>query len=71
VNIEIMNASKALFSPTGQMDVEAAKVPLAVLSDFDPKIAAAKIDLNKTFTNFAERAAEIAARRPSPHHRIT
>lgn len=59
VNIEIMNASKALFSPTGQMDIEAAKVPLAVLSDFDPKIAAAKIDLNKTFTNrFAERAAQ-------------
>ncbi|MGY3079114.1 ABC-type nitrate/sulfonate/bicarbonate transport system substrate-binding protein [Bradyrhizobium sp. LM6.10] len=59
VNIEIMNASKALFSPTGQMDVEAAKVPLAVLSDFDPKIAAARIDLNETFTNrFAERAAQ-------------
>lgn len=59
VNIEIINASKALFSPTGQMDIEAAKVPLAVLSDFDPKIVAAKIDLNKTFTNrFAERAAQ-------------
>ncbi|MFB9261711.1 ABC transporter substrate-binding protein [Bradyrhizobium erythrophlei] len=59
VNIEIMNASKALFSQTGQMDLEAAKVPLAVLSDFDPKIAAAKIDLSKTFTNrFAERAAQ-------------
>ncbi|MGY0569658.1 ABC transporter substrate-binding protein [Bradyrhizobium sp. RDM12] len=59
VNIEIINASKALFSPTGQMDIEAAKVPLAVLSDFDPKIATAKIDLSKTFTNrFAERAAQ-------------
>ncbi len=33
------------------MDIEAAKVPLAVLSDYDPKIAAAKIDLTKTFTN--------------------
>ncbi|MGM4954028.1 ABC transporter substrate-binding protein [Bradyrhizobium barranii] len=59
VNIEIINASKALFSPTGQMDIDAAKVPLAVLGDFDPKIAAAKIDLIKTFTNrFAERAAQ-------------
>ncbi|XIA67610.1 ABC transporter substrate-binding protein [Bradyrhizobium sp. TZ2] len=59
MNIEIMSASKALFSPTGQMDAEAAKVPLAVLSDYDPKIAAAKIDLSKTFTNrFAERAAQ-------------
>ncbi len=59
VNIQIMSASKALFSPTGQMDIEAAKVPLAVLSDFDPKIAAAKIDLSKTFTNrFAEQAAQ-------------
>ncbi|QQO12066.1 ABC transporter substrate-binding protein [Bradyrhizobium diazoefficiens] len=59
VNIEIMKASKALFSQTGQMDVEAAKVPLAVLSDYDPKIAAAKIDLTKTFTNrFADRAAQ-------------
>ncbi|MGY4624899.1 ABC transporter substrate-binding protein [Bradyrhizobium sp. USDA 4486] len=60
VNIEIMTASKALFSQTGQMDVEAAKVPLGVLSEYDPKIAAAKIDLTKTFTNrFAVRAAEL------------
>jgi len=59
VNIEILGASKALFSQTGQMDPEAAKVPLAVLSDFDPKIAAAKIDLSRTFTNrFAEKAAQ-------------
>lgn len=58
LNIEILNASKNLFSQTGLMDPEAAKVPLAVLSDYDPKIAAAKIDLSKTFTNsFAERAA--------------
>lgn len=59
VNLEILNASKALFSATGLMDLEAAKVPLAVLSDYDPKIAAAKIDLSKTFTNrFAEQAAQ-------------
>lgn len=60
VNIEILKASKALFSQTGLMDAEAAKVPLAVLSDFDPKIAAANIDLGKTFTNrFAEHAAKL------------
>lgn len=59
VNVEILNASKALFSATGLMGLEAAKVPLAVLSDYDPKIAAAKIDLSKTFTNrFAEQAAQ-------------
>ncbi len=59
VNIEILKASKDLFSQTGLMDIEAAKVPLAVLSDYDPKIAAAKIDLTKTFTNaFVERAAQ-------------
>ncbi|MET4228852.1 NitT/TauT family transport system substrate-binding protein [Bradyrhizobium sp. i1.4.4] len=59
VNIEILKASKALFSQTGLVDAEAAKIPLAVLSDFDPKIAAANIDLSKTFTNrFTERAAQ-------------
>jgi NitT/TauT family transport system substrate-binding protein len=57
VNLDILNASKALFSKTGRMDPEAAKVPLAVLSDYDPKIDPAKIDLSKTFTNsFVEEA---------------
>jgi NitT/TauT family transport system substrate-binding protein len=57
VNIDILNASKALFSKTGLMDAEAAKVPLAVLSEYDPKIDPAKIDLSKTFTNtFVEEA---------------
>lgn len=59
VNIEILKASKHLFSQTGLMDPESAKVPLAVLSDYDPKTAAAKIDLSKTFTNkFVEQAAQ-------------
>jgi len=58
ISMEILKASKDLFSQTGLMDPESAKVPLAVLSDYDPKIAAAKIDLTKTFTNkFVERAA--------------
>jgi NitT/TauT family transport system substrate-binding protein len=62
VNMDILNASRALFSRTGLMDPEAAKVPLSVLSDYDPKIAAARVDLTQTFTNrFAEAAArEIA-----------
>ncbi|WP_236843171.1 ABC transporter ATP-binding protein [Bradyrhizobium icense] len=59
LNIDALKASKALFSQTGPMDAEAAKVPLAVLSDFGPRIATANIDLSKTFTNrFAERAAQ-------------
>ncbi len=58
IKIEILKASKDLFSQTGLKDLESAKVPLAVLSDSDPKIAAAKIDLSKTFTNkFVEQAA--------------
>lgn len=59
VNIEILKASKDLFSRTGAMDPASARVPLAVLSDYDPKIGAAKIDLSRTFTNtFVERAAQ-------------
>ncbi|WP_225706987.1 hypothetical protein [Bradyrhizobium cenepequi] len=59
MNIDVLKASTALFSQTGLMDAEAAKVSLAVLSDFDPRIAAANIDLSKTFTNrFAESAAQ-------------
>jgi NitT/TauT family transport system substrate-binding protein len=62
VNIDILNASKALFSRTGLMDPEAAKVPLSVLSDYDPKVAAAQVDLSLTFTNrFAEAAARQVA----------
>ena len=57
VNIDILTASKALFSKTGLMDAEAAKVPLAVLSEYNPKIDPSKIDLSKTFTNsFVEEA---------------
>ncbi|WP_245310997.1 ABC transporter substrate-binding protein [Bradyrhizobium valentinum] len=36
VNIDVLKASTALFSQTGLMDAEAAKIALAVLSDFDP-----------------------------------
>jgi NitT/TauT family transport system substrate-binding protein len=58
LNIEIIKASSSLFSKTGLFDAKSAETPLAVLSDFDPKIAAAKIDLSRTFTNrFAEEAA--------------
>jgi NitT/TauT family transport system substrate-binding protein len=58
LNLEIMNASKELFSKTGVFDPEAVKTPLAVISAYDPKVANAKIDLSKTYTNrFAEEAA--------------
>jgi NitT/TauT family transport system substrate-binding protein len=57
LNIAILNASKDLFSKDGIMKTENMKVPLDVLSDYDPKVAAAKIDLSKTFTNrFVEQA---------------
>lgn len=58
LQIEILKASTGLFSKTGQMDIEAAKVPLAVISSFDTKVDPTKIDLTKTYNNkFAEEAA--------------
>lgn len=58
LQIDILKASAGLFSKTGQMDIEAAKIPLAVISSFDTKVDPTKIDLTKTFTNkFAEEAA--------------
>jgi NitT/TauT family transport system substrate-binding protein len=57
LNITILNASKDLFSKDGMMKTENMKVPLDVLTDYDPKVAAAGIDLSKTFTNrFVEQA---------------
>ncbi|WP_249791347.1 hypothetical protein [Bradyrhizobium sp. SRL28] len=55
MNIDVLKASKALFSQSGLMDAEAAKVPLAVLSDFDPRIATVNIDLSKTFNRSGRR----------------
>lgn len=59
LNIEIMKASTSLFSKNGLFNPEAVKTPLAVLGSYDPAIAAAGIDLSKTYTNrFAEEAAK-------------
>lgn len=58
LNLDIVKASKAMFSQTGRFDAEAIKTPLAVLSSYDEKIAKAPIDLARTYTNrFAEEAA--------------
>lgn len=59
LNVEIMKASTSLFSKDGLFGAQAVKTPLAVLSSYDPAIAAAGIDLSKTYTNkFAEEAAK-------------
>ncbi len=58
LNLDIVKASKAMFSQTGRFDAEAIKTPLAVLSSYDEKSAKAPIDLARTYTNrFAEEAA--------------
>ena len=59
LNLEVVKASKPMFSKTGLFDAEAIKTPLAVLTSYDEKIAKAPIDLAKTYTNrFAEEAAK-------------
>lgn len=59
LNIEVVKASKPMFSATGLFDAEAVRTPLAVLSSYDEKIAKAPIDLARTYTNrFAEEAAK-------------
>ncbi|WP_343583208.1 ABC transporter substrate-binding protein [Herbaspirillum sp.] len=59
LNEEIWASSKAMFSKTGVFPEDAVKTPLSVLSQYDPAVAAAKVDLKKTYTNrFAEAAAQ-------------
>jgi NitT/TauT family transport system substrate-binding protein len=59
LNEEIWASSKAMFSKTGLFSEESVKTPLSVLSQYDPAVGAAKIDLKKTYTNrFAETAAQ-------------
>ena len=59
LNVDVWRASKSLFSTDGIFDAQAVKTPLNVLSSYDPKIANARIDLSKTYTNrFAEEAAK-------------
>jgi NitT/TauT family transport system substrate-binding protein len=59
LNLEVITASKRMFSKTGLFKPGALEVPLAVLASYDEKIAGAKIDLAKTFTNrFVEAAGK-------------
>ena len=55
--IAILDRSRGSFSPDGRFDPAALTTPLRVLSTFDDRVAAAKIDLDKTYTNrFADAA---------------
>jgi NitT/TauT family transport system substrate-binding protein len=46
-----------MYSTTGKMDPKGAEAVLAVFSQSSPEVAAAHIDLSKTYTNaFAEKA---------------
>lgn len=55
--VDILDRSKQSFSADGRFDPQALATPLRVLSTFDPRIANAHIDLDKTYTNrFVEAA---------------
>lgn len=59
LNEEIWASSKSMFSKNGVFSEESVKTPLSVLSQYDPAVAAARVDLKKTYTNrFAEAAAQ-------------
>lgn len=63
LNLEILAASREMFTKTGQFDPEAAKIPVRVLAAYDSKVDPDKIDYSKTYTNrFAEEAARRIAR---------
>jgi NitT/TauT family transport system substrate-binding protein len=54
-----MRASTGLFSRDGRFSPDTLKTPLAVLTAYDPAIAAAGIDHSRTYTNkFADEAAK-------------
>ncbi|MET4260466.1 NitT/TauT family transport system substrate-binding protein [Bradyrhizobium sp. S3.12.5] len=58
LNVQIMEASRSLFSADGFTDPESTRIPLAILSGCSDEIENFKIDLSKTYTNhFAEEAA--------------
>jgi len=55
----IVANSLSMFSEDGRFPPEGPKTAYKVLSMFDPKLAAAKVDLAKTYTNqFVEKALE-------------
>ncbi|RWO03602.1 MAG: transporter substrate-binding domain-containing protein [Mesorhizobium sp.] len=49
--IRAVENAKAIFSKYGLISEENVKTPLAVLKSFNEKVAAAEIDLSKTYTN--------------------
>ncbi len=56
LNVQVVEASKPLFSATGLFD-DSTRIPLEVLRSFDEKVKAASIDLSATYTNrFVEAA---------------
>ena len=57
VYAEAIRASKAMYSPDGRFLPGAAEAAYAVLKQFNAPVAAAKIDLSKTYTDaFVEKA---------------
>jgi sulfonate transport system substrate-binding protein len=57
VYVQAIAASKAMYSPDGRFLPGAAEAAYAVLKQFNPPVAAAKIDLSQTYTNaFVEKA---------------
>jgi sulfonate transport system substrate-binding protein len=57
VYVQAITASKAMYSPDGRFLPGAAETAYAVLKQFNPPVAAVKIDLSKTYTQaFVEKA---------------
>lgn len=60
--IKAVENAKAIFSKDGRISEEDIKTPLAVLKSFNEKVAAAEIDLTKTYTNaFVDKVGNVAA----------
>ncbi len=60
--IKAVENAKAIFSKDGRINAENIKTPLAVLKSFNEKVAAAEIDLTKTYTNeFVDKVGNVAA----------
>lgn len=60
--IKAVENAKAIFSKDGRIDEADIKTPLAVLKSFNEKVAAAEIDLTKTYTNaFVDKVGNVAA----------
>lgn len=60
--VKAVENAKAIFSKDGRINEEDIKTPLAVLKSFNEKVAAAEIDLTKTYTNeFVGKVPNVAA----------